>query len=178
MKILFILFIVMPIVEMTVLIKVGSLIGVWPTISFVVLTAVIGASMLKRQGLSTLMRANQKMNAGEIPAKEVAEGFMLAVGGALLLTPGFVTDAIGFSLLMPGIRGIMINQLMKKMVVAGSQQFSQTYTSAGGPFTQTRSTYRTYQDQDGVIIEGEFVKGEGQDEPSQHGSRSEQIEKK
>jgi len=173
MKILFVLFIVMPVVEMTVLIKVGSLIGVWPTILCVLLTAVIGASLLKRQGLSTLMRANQKMNAGEIPAKEVAEGFMLAVGGALLLTPGFVTDAIGFALLMPGIRGLMIGQLMKKMVVAGAQQFSQGYSSSEGPFTQTTASYSTYRDQDGVIIEGEF-----QEESSRKNNHADQIEKK
>ena len=173
MKILFVLFVVMPVVEMTVLIKVGSLIGVWPTILFVLLTAVIGASLLKRQGLSTLMRANQKMNAGEIPATEVAEGFMLAVGGALLLTPGFVTDAIGFALLMPGIRGLMIGQLMKKMVVAGTQQFSQGYSASEGPFSQTKASYRTYQDQDGVIIEGEF-----QEESTRKANHSDQIEKK
>lgn len=173
MKILFVLFIVMPVVEMAVLIKVGSLIGVWPTILFVLLTAVIGASLLKRQGLSTLMRANQKMNAGEIPAKEVAEGFMLAVGGALLLTPGFVTDSVGFALLMPGVRGLMIGQLMKKMVVTGSQQFSQGYSSTHGGFTQSRTSYRAYQDQDGVIIEGEY-----QEESSKKSEHSDQIEKK
>ena len=173
MKLLFVLFIVMPVVEMTVLIKVGALIGVWPTILCVLLTAVIGASLLKRQGLSTLMRANQKMNAGEMPAKEVAEGFMLAVGGALLLTPGFVTDSIGFALLMPGVRGLMIGRLVKKMMVTGSQQFSQTYSSAGGSYTQTSTSYRTYQEKDGVIIEGEF-----QEEASQKGNQSDQIEKK
>ena len=163
----------MPIVEMAVLIKVGALIGVGPTILGVLLTAVIGAGLLKRQGLSTLMRANQKMNAGEMPAKEVAEGFMLAVGGALLLTPGFVTDTIGFALLMPGVRGLMIGQLIKKMVVTGSQQFSQTYGSGHGAYTQTRTSYKTYQDQDGVIIEGEF-----QEEASKKSNLSDQIEKK
>ncbi|MFD2229052.1 FxsA family protein [Alkalimarinus sediminis] len=173
MKILFVLFVVMPVVEMTVLIKVGSLIGVWPTILFVLLTAVIGASLLKRQGLSTLMRANQKMNAGELPAKEVAEGFMLAVGGALLLTPGFVTDAIGFALLAPFVRSLMIGQLMKRMVVAGSQQFTQGYSSSRGPFTHTTTSYRTYEDQNGVIIEGEF-----QEESSRKSHHSDQIEKK
>ncbi|UZE97427.1 FxsA family protein [Alkalimarinus alittae] len=169
MKVLFVLFIIMPVVEMAVLIKVGSLIGVWSTILFVLLTAIIGASLLKRQGLSTLMRANQKMNAGEIPAKEVAEGFILAVGGALLLTPGFVTDSVGFALLLPGIRRLMINHLMKKMVVSGQQQFTQ----GRGEFTHTRSTYKTYRDQDGVIIEGEF-----QEESSKKGADPDQIEKK
>ena len=168
MKILFLLFIIMPVVEMTVLIKVGTLIGVLPTILFVLLTAVIGASLLKRQGLSTLMRANQRMSAGEMPAKEVAEGFLLAIGGALLLTPGFVTDAVGFALLMPGIRGMMIGQLMKKMVVTGAQQFTQSssFGSAGfgGSGFDGAGSGRGSRHEGGDIIEGEFQK-EGQHGP-------------
>ena len=173
MKILFLLFIIMPIIEMTVLIKVGSVIGVFYTVCFVVLTAIIGASLLKRQGLSTLMRANQRMNAGEIPAKEVAEGFMLAVGGALLLTPGFVTDAVGFALLLPGIRGLMIKQLMAKMVLTGAQQFTQTTSFGNGEFTQSRSTYSTQDGKRGDIIEGEF-----EEESSHSKNHSDQIENK
>ncbi len=175
MKILFLLFVIMPIVEMTLLIKVGSVIGALNTVLFVLLTAVIGAAMLKRQGLSTLLRANQRMSAGEIPAKEVAEGFLLAVGGALLLTPGFVTDAIGFSLLIPGIRRGMIDQLMKKMIITGGQSFTQTYTSSteGNPFTQSQTKHWERRDGNGVIIEGEF-----HEETSHRSSASDQIEKK
>jgi UPF0716 protein FxsA len=181
MKILFLLFIIMPIVEMTVLIKVGSVIGAPSTIGLVLLTAIIGASLLKRQGLSTLMRANQKMNAGELPAKEVAEGFLLAVGGALLLTPGFVTDAIGFSLLMPGIRGLMIEQLMKKMMVAGARQFTQSSSfdhSGFGPSGFDSSAFgRGTRSNDEDVIEGEFYE-EGKPSSSAHSINTDSIEKK
>ena len=176
MKILFLLFIIMPIVEMTVLIKVGGVIGVPSTIGLVLLTAIIGASLLKRQGLSTLMRANQKMNAGELPAKEVAEGFLLAIGGALLLTPGFVTDAIGFSLLMPGVRGLMIGVLMKKMIVSGTQQFSQSSSSGGFSF-KAQGFEGGGQGQQSDIIEGEFYE-EGKSSSNSHSLNDESTEKK
>lgn len=129
------LFIVMPILEMAVLIKVGTMIGVFNTIGLVLLTAVIGAALLKQQGLATLTRANQRLNSGELPAKEVAEGLILAVGGALLLTPGFVTDTIGFLCLIPGTRHWFVHQAMKRMVVRG--QGSSFFFSSGGsgPFS-------------------------------------------
>ena len=128
------LFIVMPIAEMAVLIQVGTMIGVLPTIGLVLLTAVIGAALLKQQGLATLTRANQRLNSGELPAQEVAEGLVLAVGGALLLTPGFITDTFGFLCLIPGTRHWFVHQAMKRMVVRG-QSSSFFFTSGGGdPF--------------------------------------------
>ncbi|MDX1800983.1 MAG: FxsA family protein, partial [Marinobacter sp.] len=90
MGVFFLLFVILPIVEMTILIKVGAVIGALNTIGLVLLTAVLGAALLRQQGLATLLKANQRLNSGELPAKEVAEGLILAVGGALLLTPGFV----------------------------------------------------------------------------------------
>ena len=85
MPVFFFLFIVMPIAELAVLIQVGSVIGVLNTVGLVFLTAVIGAWLLRQQGLATLLRANERLNSGELPAKEVAEGLILAVGGAMLL---------------------------------------------------------------------------------------------
>ncbi len=81
MSILLFVFIIMPIAEMAVLIQVGGMIGVFNTIGFVLLTAVAGAWLLRQQGLATLLKANQRLNSGELPAKEVAEGLILAVGG-------------------------------------------------------------------------------------------------
>lgn len=130
MPVFLFLFIVMPIVEMAVLIKVGTMIGVLNTIGLVLLTAVIGAALLKQQGLATLTRANQRLNSGELPAREVAEGLILAVGGALLLTPGFVTDTIGFLCLIPGTRHWFVHQAMKRMVVRG--QGGSFFFSSGG----------------------------------------------
>ncbi|MDB2412529.1 FxsA family protein [Litoricolaceae bacterium] len=117
------LFMLIPIVEMWILIEVGGWIGALPTIGLVVLTATIGLSLLKQQGLSTLMRARRKMDEGAIPASELVSGVMIAVGGALLLTPGFVTDAVGFALLIPQTRKWLLFKLIDryrdKIVIEG-----------------------------------------------------------
>ena len=117
------LFMLIPIVEMWILIEVGGWIGALPTIGLVVLTATIGLSLLKRQGLSTLTRARRKMDEGAIPASELVSGVMIAVGGALLLTPGFVTDALGFALLIPQTRLWLLFKLIDryhdKIVIEG-----------------------------------------------------------
>lgn len=115
MPIALILFILIPIAEMWLLIEVGSRIGALPTIGLVLLTAIIGLALLRQQGFSTLMRAQQRMAVGEIPAQEMGEGLFLAVGGALLLTPGFITDAIGFSCLIPGLRQAVMGRLLRRM---------------------------------------------------------------
>ncbi len=101
---LLLFFVVTPIVEMYLLLTVGDHIGALPTIGLVLLTAVIGVSLLRQQGLATLTRAQQRIAEGTIPAAEMADGLLLAVAGPLLLTPGFLTDAMGFVLLVPGVR--------------------------------------------------------------------------
>ena len=117
------LFMLIPIVEMWILIEVGGWIGALLTIGLVVLTATIGLSLLKQQGLSTLLRARRKMDEGAIPASELVSGVMIAVGGALLLTPGFVTDALGFALLIPQTRKWLLFKLIDryrdKIVIEG-----------------------------------------------------------
>ncbi|TVP59290.1 MAG: FxsA family protein [Halomonadaceae bacterium] len=130
MPIFLIAFVIFPIVEMVVLIQVGGMIGALNTVGLVLLTAVIGAALLKHQGLATLTRANQRMASGEMPAREVAEGLLLAVGGALLLTPGFITDGVGFLCLLPGTRHWLAGKLMQRMVVGGSSTF---VFGQGGP---------------------------------------------
>ncbi|WP_346839233.1 FxsA family protein [Microbulbifer sp. SAOS-129_SWC] len=141
MRPLLLLFIVMPILEMWLLITVGRHIGALPTIGLVLLTAVVGLSLLRRQGLSTVLRAQQKMQAGEMPAREMAEGIFLAVGGALLLTPGFITDALGFACLIPGLRQLLLGYLLRHVTVVSGPG----YTSG------TR-----HQQQDHDVIEGDY----------------------
>jgi len=92
---LFLLFLLVPLVEIYFLIQVGKVIGAGWTVFFVVFTAVLGAALLRVQGLSTLNRVQRSLERGRLPAVELLEGLMLLVAGALLLTPGFVTDAIG-----------------------------------------------------------------------------------
>ncbi len=166
MSVFLFLFIVMPIAEMAVLIKVGGLIGVLNTVGLVLLTAVIGAWLLRQQGLATLLKANQRLNSGELPAKEVAEGLILAVGGALLLTPGFITDTVGFLCLLPGTRHWLASQALKRMVVSGqSRGFHFRAGGGAGPFGQGPfeggenpfGRQRPFdRDGDGDIIEGEY----------------------
>ena len=115
---LFAIFVAVPLVEMYILIRVGGYLGALPTVGLVMLTAVIGVTLLRRQGLATLTRAQTNMNVGVLPAKEMAEGIMLAVAGALLLTPGFFTDAVGFSLLVPAVR----SALLSRVTIAGQPQ--------------------------------------------------------
>jgi len=104
MRYLLLLFIAMPIIEIGVLIRVGGWLGLLPTLAIVILTAVLGTWMLRQQGAATMMQAQQRLNAGQLPAQQIFEGLLLLVGGVLLLTPGFVTDAIGFTCLIPWSR--------------------------------------------------------------------------
>ena len=108
MRFLFILFVLVPIAEIFVLIKVGQVTGALPTIALIFLTAIIGLALLRQQGYTALARAKSKMERGEMPAGEMVEGLFLAVGGALLLTPGFITDTVGFCCLIPGVRRLLI----------------------------------------------------------------------
>jgi UPF0716 protein FxsA len=118
------LFLLIPIVEIFLLIQVGGMIGAPWTILLVVLTAVIGVRLLKIQGVSTLTRAQKKMQTGQMPAQEMLEGMGLVVAGAFLLTPGFFTDTIGFLLLLPPTRVWLVSKLVSSFMSSG--RFVQT----------------------------------------------------
>ncbi len=126
MRFIFLIFIIVPLAEMLLLFEVAERIGGWSTLGLVVLTAVIGIQILKQQGLATLTRANQRIGSGELPAQEMLEGLFLAVGGAFLLTPGFITDTLGFLFLIRPTRRLLVQWLIRsgKLAVwqAGSQQ--------------------------------------------------------
>ena len=117
MRSLLLLFVAVPLIEIWVLIKVGGLIGALPTIGTVLLTAVVGVGLLRQQGLSTLLRARERLLMEQIPAREVIEGLFIAFGGALLLTPGFVTDAVGFACLIPATRRLLVRRLEPRVDV-------------------------------------------------------------
>ena len=108
MRLLLILLLVVPLAEIYVLIEVGSEIGAVATVSLVVLTAVVGAALMRAQGLAILLRARATMARGEAPALELLEGAAILIAGALLLTPGFITDAVGFACLVPSVRQRLI----------------------------------------------------------------------
>ena len=144
MPILFIIFVIVPIIEIAIFIQAGDWIGLGPTLVMIVLTAVVGVSLLRQQGLSTLYKAQEKMNQGEIPAMEMIEGIMLAVAGALLITPGFFTDTIGFLLLVPALR---------------RNFFATTLQNKVKRYTQSRpSPFHWQQNDSNHTIEGEYKK--------------------
>ena len=104
MPILLALFIVTPLIEIYLFIKVGTAIGAFQTILLILVTAVIGVALLRQQGISTMRKVQSQMQHGELPAAGMLEGMMLFFAGVLLLTPGFFTDSIGFLLLIPPLR--------------------------------------------------------------------------
>lgn len=117
MPIALIAFIVVPIVEMVILIEVGGIIGALPTVGLVVLTATLGIWLLRLEGMATLARVQARLDRGELPETELLEGIMLLVGGALLLTPGFVTDAVGFACILPGLRRPIARWIIRRGVL-------------------------------------------------------------
>ena len=130
-------FLLVPIVEIFLLIHVGGIIGAAWTILLVVLTAVIGVRLLKIQGVSTLKRAQNKMQTGQMPAQEMLEGMGLVVAGAFLLTPGFFTDAVGLLLLLPLTRAWLVGKIVTSFMSSG--RFVQTpfSSSEGAPLDPT-----------------------------------------
>ena len=101
---IFLIFIVVPFIELALFASVSESIGIWTTLSLAFLTAIIGGALVRYQGLHTIFSMRQSMNKGEMPINEIFDGFCLVAAGALLITPGFLTDGIGFALLMPPVR--------------------------------------------------------------------------
>lgn len=110
------LFLCLPIAEIAVFIKAGEIIGIGWTIAIIVLTALIGTALLRRQGLKVLSQTQQKLDRGELPVGELFDGFCLLVAGALLLTPGFITDIIGLALFVPPLRMLLGTVILSRFV--------------------------------------------------------------
>lgn len=134
-RLFFTLFLLVPIIEIYLLIKVGGMIGALPTVFLVVFTAVLGALLLRHQGLYTYARVQHSLARGELPALPMLEGVVLLLSGALLLTPGFFTDTIGFLGLIPPLRKWLILKLLEGGIIrsmgprpspSGDQQGPQT----------------------------------------------------
>jgi len=112
------LFVLVPLVEIYLLVQIGGVVGAFRTVILVVATALLGATLVRAQGLVTLARLQAELQRGEIPAVAMLEGVMLLLAGALLLTPGFFTDAVGFLILVPSLRKRLIHWLLERLIAS------------------------------------------------------------
>lgn len=110
-----ILFVVIPIVELAILIRLGQWLGVWPTLSFVLLTGIVGAWLARAEGFRTIVTFQNELAGGRLPRQAMQDGAAVLVGGALLLTPGFLTDLLGFALLFPPTRHMIQRRFRRAM---------------------------------------------------------------
>ncbi|AMO55217.1 hypothetical protein GZ77_11415 [Endozoicomonas montiporae] len=124
------LFLLFPVIEMLVLIEVGSAIGGLNAVALIILGAILGMAVLRQQGFSTMLRARERMAHGEMPATEMVEGFLIAIGGLFMMFPGFLSDIFGIALLIPPVR----KYLMKRMAASGRWQVHQSSTTFEGQY--------------------------------------------
>ena len=140
-QIIFLVVLIIPFAEIYLLLEVGSVIGAFWTIFLVVFTAALGAWLLRQQGFSTFRRSQESLRQGIIPAYEMIEGPIILLGGALLLTPGFITDLIGFACLVPSLRKKIAQYVLEKHLIQASGVFREKTAKAN-------------------VLEGEFHKEE------------------
>ena len=134
---------IIPFLEIYLLLEVGSIIGAIPTILLVIMTAFIGANLVRQQGFSIWQRLQANLAQGIMPAYELIEGVLILAGGLLLLTPGFFTDALGFMCLLPKLRQQVARYIFEHHLFSVIQ---------GG------SSFNTAQQRDSNVLEGEFKK--------------------
>ncbi|MEM1005351.1 MAG: FxsA family protein [Pseudomonadota bacterium] len=150
---LFLAFLLVPIIEIALFIQVGGLIGLWPTLAIVVLTAVLGTVLVRTQGRMALANLQRSFADLDDPTEPLAHGAMILLSGALLLTPGFFTDAVGFALLIPAVR-IGVFRYLKSKVTLTQFNMGAGVRTRNAPF-----------DQDNVI-DGEYTEIQPRKDPS------------
>jgi UPF0716 protein FxsA len=120
---LILIFIGVPILEIALFIQAGDIFGLWPTLAAIVATAIIGGTLIRAQGLATIDRARRSVEQGQAPVHEVFTGLCLLLAGALLMTPGFLTDSVGFLLLVPPFRRSLGRWLMSVLFYGRNSRF-------------------------------------------------------
>ena len=111
------IFLVVPVVELVFIIQVGQVIGPWYTVALLLAVSVTGAWLVKREGLGVIRRFRRQLEAGSIPGRELVDGVLILFAGALLLTPGFITDAFGLLLLTPPVRAVIRAALLRRFAI-------------------------------------------------------------
>ena len=151
------LFVIVPVIELVLLIRMGQLVGFWPTVAFVIVTGWAGAALARMEGMRALARFQQELATGRIPGQAILDGASVLVGGAFLLAPGVLTDVTGLALLFPPTRRVIqrwVRRRLEKAIMSGSIRVS-TMTP-GRPRTRTSSEHELDPSK-GIVVE--------QDEP-------------
>lgn len=143
---LFILFVAVPIIEIGLFIQVGGFLGLWPTLLIVVLTALVGTTLMRAQGMAALQKLQSNIASGSNPADPIANGAFILIAGLLLLTPGLFTDTLGLLLLVPPVRKALITKV-------AAQLKSRASVYASGFDSKTRYTSDTVLDGDFEVVE-------------------------
>ena len=143
---LFFLFVAIPIIEIGLFIQVGGFLGLWPTLAIVILTALVGTTLMRAQGMAALQKLQTNIETGGNTADPIANGAFILIAGLLLLTPGFFTDTIGLALLIPPLRQKLISAV-------AAQLKARATTYASGFETKTRYTSDTVLDGDFEVVE-------------------------
>ena len=135
----FVIFILVPLLELAVFAQISRFIGLGTTLVMCLITAILGGTMVRRQGLQTMASAQDKMRKGSMPSDALFDGLCIVAAGAMLITPGFITDIIGFSLLAPPVRKIIrkkISESAKFQTVHFDTRYQDNRQPGAGPFTQ------------------------------------------
>lgn len=157
---LILLFTLLPFAELALLIWIGRRIGTLPTFALVVVTGVLGASLARHQGLATWARFRRALEQGRLPGTELVEGLLILVAGAVLLTPGVITDLAGFLLLTPPVRRFLVRWAEPRL-----RARVQVRTATGGRSTQPGSPFRASDEADVIDAEFEVLEGRAEREP-------------
>jgi UPF0716 protein FxsA len=160
---LFFAFLAVPLIEIALFIQVGGLIGLWPTLAIVILTAILGTTLVRNQGRLAMNNLRNSFSRLEDPSEPLAHGAMILVSGALLLTPGFFTDAVGFALLAPPVRVAVFRWLKSRVKVARFEMGAQ----AGAQHMHHQHSQRPASKD---VIDGEFTEVPKDKQPNHPGS--------
>ena len=149
---LFLLFTLMPLLELWLLFQLSGVFGFWTTVSVVLLTGMVGAALARWQGFQTMFRIQTDLRAGKMPAQAMGDGVLILVAGVLLITPGVITDVVGLSLLLPPIR-LGVRKGLQRWLAKHVQVEANAFWQA----TQTESSHPVDQNVDQNVVEGRVV---------------------
>lgn len=153
LPLLALLFFALPLIEIYLLIQVGQVIGALPTILLVIATSVLGAYLLKQQGLAALTRFQNNLRQGQLPADELKEGIFIVLGGILLMTPGFFTDFLGLFCLLPPSRKLLMKLFAKRFQAQSGVVYNDVYIHSNTRVHEPSATHSSP-----AALEGEYIR--------------------